>query len=244
MVVIKGILGIIKFFLIMGKYIFLSQSKNCNHTRLKERWSGEIINHFKLKIYVMGTPIDEDVPCLFVGNHISYLDIPVLISSFPGVTFVSKKAVKLWPIIGTAAVRMNTIFVERSSHNSRNSTKTEIKHSLKVKRQKIAIFPSGTTSLLNSQSWKKGVFEIAQDEDIFIQPFRVRYDPLRASAFIDDDSILTHMYSLLKTPYVKVFLEFHPPIKISSAIIDCEFWKNWCEEVLPPIRNEDFRSYI
>ena len=228
---IKNIFNVATIFFITGKYLLLSQKKKADFTSLKELWCEDLFNHLNIKFHLKGSPISSSMPCLLVGNHISYLDVPVLMSSCPGLAFVGKKEIKNWPIIGNGATKMETIFVERKNSVSRNSAKSEITRALKEKKQKIAIFPSGTTSLLVSPQWKKGVFEIAEEHDILVQPFRLRYTPLRAAAYIDQDDLLSHMYALFKVPQLDVYLEFHEPVKISSHIADCSFWKNWCEDV-------------
>jgi 1-acyl-sn-glycerol-3-phosphate acyltransferase len=49
-----------------------------------------------------------------VGNHLSYLDIPLLMQSSPNISFVAKEEVGRWPVIGAGAHALNTIFVKRS----------------------------------------------------------------------------------------------------------------------------------
>ena len=51
-------------------------------------------------------------PVLFVANHASYLDIPVLSALIPA-AFVAKAEVAGWPLIGFLAKMQNTVFVER-----------------------------------------------------------------------------------------------------------------------------------
>lgn len=232
MIKIKNFLSVVNFFIITSKCIMLSIKKNSDLSLVKKNWSKEIMKNFNIKLHVKGNPINEESePCLFIGNHISYLDIPVLIGGYPNITFVSKKEVKYWPLLGNAAIKMKTIFVDRGNSKSKNSAKKQINHALLEKKQKIAIFPSGTTSLLKSSSWKKGAFEIAEELGINVQPFRIRYEPLHLSAFVGNDSLLIHMFSLLNAPQIDVYLEFHEAIKINSAIDDCQYWKGWCENV-------------
>ena len=81
-----------------------------------------------------------------------------------------------------------------------------------------------------SERWKKGVFEIAENNAILIQPFRVRYDPLRAAAYIDQDNFIQHLYQLFNFKKIDVSIEFHEPVVITNSIEDCDYWKNWCEQ--------------
>jgi 1-acyl-sn-glycerol-3-phosphate acyltransferase len=221
---------VLKVFLITGKYLFLSWKKQSDIIDLKTRWSRDILNHFNINLKIEGSPVYSADPCIFIGNHISYLDIPLLLQGHPQVAFVSKKEVEKWPVIGSAAKKMKTIFVERSSRVSRNKAKEKITESLLENKAQIAIFPSGTTSLLLSSEWRKGVFEIAKNENISVQPFRIRYSPSRAAAYIDDDNLLIHMLQLFSLKSMDAFLEFHEPVSINSITEDCEFWKQWAEQ--------------
>jgi 1-acyl-sn-glycerol-3-phosphate acyltransferase len=223
------ILKVIKVFFLTGKYLHLSYADDADTVQLKQLWSNEILNHFNIKILMKGKPYFSAAPSILIGNHISYLDIPVLFSAFPDISFVSKKEVRSWPIIGRAAAKAHTIFVDRNSAHSRSSVRSDITNSLVDENKKMVIFPSGTTSIQTTLTWKKGAFEIAQENDIFVQPFRIRYEPMRAAAYIDQDNFLFHMYNLFTFKRVEVSLEFHRPVKIQDCISDCHYWKNWCE---------------
>lgn len=222
-------LKVLKVFLITGKYLFLSWKKQSDIIDLKTSWARDILNHFNINLKIQGSPAHPKAPCLFIGNHISYLDIPLLLLGHPQVAFVSKKEVGNWPVIGSAAKKMKTIFVERGSRTSRNETKEKITKSLLENKAQIAIFPSGTTSLLISSEWRKGVFEIAKNENISVQPFRIRYSSPRSAAYIDDDNLLIHMFNLFSLKSMDAFLEFHEPANIKSITEDCVYWKQWAE---------------
>src|ERR1700679_2478522 len=51
-------------------------------------------------------------PVLFVSNHSSYLDIPVLGALIPA-AFVAKAEVARWPLFGLLAKLQRTVFIER-----------------------------------------------------------------------------------------------------------------------------------
>ena len=229
MVDLKKIVKVASVFFLIGKHLRLAQKKESDIISVKSCCALDLLNKFNINIQIIGTPISQDGPNLFVGNHISYLDIPVLLHACPQISFVSKKEVKSWPIIGKAAVKMQTIFVERGNTISRTAAKSAITTSLITNKQSIAIFPSGTTAIKTSASWKKGVFEIAEKNHILIQPFRIRYEPLRAAAYVGNDNLLQHMYRLFSFKKIQVSIEFHEPIMIQNSLEECLYWKNWCE---------------
>ena len=230
MIQIKKIAKVAQVFSITGKYLRLTQKEDANFIQLKSRWAKDILNHFKINISVSGAPQSFLGPTIYIGNHISYLDIPILLYSCPEIAFVSKKEVKSWPVFGKVAIKMQTIFVERNNSKSRTAAKNEISKSLIEKNQKLVVFPSGTTSINSTSSWKKGVFEIAEANNIWVQPFRIHYNPLRTAAYIDKDNFLIHMYQLFNYKKIEASIEFHPPVKITDSIKECNYWKKWCEE--------------
>src|SRR6056300_18641 len=88
--------------------------------------------------------IDRAKDCnLFVSNHISYLDVPILGSNFP-LRFVAKSEVASWNLFGFLAKLARTIFIKRNRHDT-ISQKNKIKKALLLKEQ-VLIFPEGTTS--------------------------------------------------------------------------------------------------
>jgi 1-acyl-sn-glycerol-3-phosphate acyltransferase len=226
---LKKIKKIYKVFSITWKYLKLSSFSLSNVDDLKRRWSEEIISLFNIQLEILNRPKGNEGPFLFIGNHISYLDIPVLVNATPEISFVSKNEVKSWPIIGKAAIKGGTVFVKRENNLSRSNAKIQIGKKLVEENKKIIIFPSGTTSIRTSHFWKKGAFEIAKNNNVKIYPFRINYKQLGAAAYVGEDNFLIHMYQLLNCKEIKVMIEFHNPVYVTDVAHDCIVWKKWCE---------------
>jgi 1-acyl-sn-glycerol-3-phosphate acyltransferase len=220
-----------KVFTITLEHIKLSIISPIESMALKKSWSNRLLDHFKIELSIIGSPYSQDESLIFVGNHISYLDIPVIMAAEPKISFVSKKEVKYWPVIGVAASRAGTIFVNRGKKESRGAVKEQIANHLSKNIHRVVIFPSGTTAIHHSANWRKGAFEIAQSKNLKVQPFRIKYDPLEVVSYVGDDTFVTHLYELFKLNKIKATIEFHEPIFVSNPIEDCQRWKKWCEEV-------------
>jgi hypothetical protein len=82
-----------------AKYLHLSYADEVDSVNLGR----DIVNHFNIKILMKGKPFISNEPSILIGNHVSYLDIPVLFYTYPNISFVSKKEVRSWPISGQAA---------------------------------------------------------------------------------------------------------------------------------------------
>jgi len=206
-------------------YLRRARDPEQNVESLKRQWAFGLLNRMGVRTEIVGTP-SEQPSMLFVGNHISYLDIPILMALAPEVSFVSKKEIASWPIIGMGAKKIKTIFVERNCQDNRKAARETISTEIK-KGARIAVFPSGTTTLDESKQWKVGAFEIAKELGIPVQPFRLSYTPLRKAAYIGKDFFPFHLFQLAQSGDVKATIEFHPPVQVSDPIKSCLEWQEW-----------------
>lgn len=195
--------------------------------QLKEAWAQKMLNKLNVELEVRGVPAKTG-SILFLGNHISYLDIPVLLSVSGDLSFVAKSEVGKWPLFGAAAKKINTVFVKRESSQSRRNARGAINEALK-QGKRVVVFPSGTTCMAEQKPWRRGAFEIAHQGGWTIQPFRLTYKPLRKVAYIDRDFFPVHLYRLGKIPYIKALLEFHEPLKCTNPERDREIWQIWSQ---------------
>ncbi len=192
-------------------------------------WGEEIMEILNIHVRTTGTPSKE--PTLFIGNHISYLDIPLLCSRAP-VVYVAKKELQKWPLFGKAMTSVGTVFVDRSSIHSRKGAADEIAPYIKQSGQSVAIFPSGTTTLEEQKPWRWGAFVLAKRHGIPIQPFRLCYKPRRAVAFIEDDLFPPHLWNLVRLGKIEAQLDFHEPILVDDPDAEAKRWWQWTREIL------------
>jgi len=124
------------------------------------------------KLEVIGSEnIAPDQPYVFIANHLSYLDIPVLFAAVPhNLHFVAKKEVKKMPFIGWYMMATGMIFVDRSD---RSKAKASMMKAAKLvhKGKDVLMFPEGTRSRNGKlQSFKKGAFILAQNAKVPVIP--------------------------------------------------------------------------
>ena len=142
---------------------------------LPQLWHKGACAIFGIKIERVGVPY-TDSQVLYISNHVSYLDIPVLGSIIQQTSFVSKNDVANWPVWGFLSKLQQTAFISRS----RKDTKKEA-HSLDAMleaKKNLVIFPEGTsTNGLEVKDFKSSLFSLALKdglEDIVIQPITIR----------------------------------------------------------------------
>jgi 1-acyl-sn-glycerol-3-phosphate acyltransferase len=124
---------------------------------------------------------------LLVANHVSWLDILVLLATSP-VKLVAKGEVGDWPAIGKLAGLSGAIFLNRARPKQLPDTVREVAASLRDSKS-VAVFPEGTTFCGVGQGrFRPAMFQAAIDANAPVVPTSINYDST-AAAFIGDDTL-------------------------------------------------------
>jgi len=118
-----------------------------------------------VRVRIEGTENLPGQPCIFVSNHVSNMDAPVLLPSLPGRSsvFIKKKLMGI-PVLGLAMRMAKYIPVSRG--NSREEAQKSVEYAAEVLRGglNIVLFPEGTRSPDgNLLPFKKGGFFLAAE---------------------------------------------------------------------------------
>ncbi|MBB5055891.1 1-acyl-sn-glycerol-3-phosphate acyltransferase [Granulicella aggregans] len=141
-----------------------------------------------IRVEVVGRenlPVDRS--CIFMSNHVSNLDPPVLMPSLPGrSSILLKKSLMGIPILGTAMRMAKFVPVERG--HSVEAAKTSIAAAASALRSglNIIVFPEGTRSRDGRlKAFKKGPFFLAEDTKAPIVPIAISgtQDMMRKGSF-------------------------------------------------------------
>ncbi len=113
--------------------------------------------------------------CIFMSNHVSNLDPPVLMPSLPGrSSILLKKSLMGIPVLGTAMRMAKFVPVERGSNVE--AAKASIAAAASALREglNIIVFPEGTRSVDGRlKVFKKGPFFLAEDTKAPIVPIAI-----------------------------------------------------------------------
>lgn len=131
-------------------------------------------------------------PMLWVANHVSWTDIPLLGALQP-ISFLSKAEVRAWPVAGWLAHKAGTLFIRRGSGDS-NLIGQQIGRHLQ-QGHNLLIFPEGTTTDgLAVRTFHGRLLSSAIDSGVALQPVAIRYlragQPCPVAPFIGDDDML------------------------------------------------------
>lgn len=105
-------------------------------------WARSFLAVLGVELTLEGTP--PPGPCLVVANHLSYLDIPLLASLFPG-RFVAKSEIAAWPVLGQMAATVGTIFVEQRRQRDVLRVEREMTRTLAA-GVPVLLFPEGRST--------------------------------------------------------------------------------------------------
>lgn len=105
-------------------------------------WSVGMCMVLNIRVKTEGNP--PTAPFFLVSNHLSYIDIIPLYLNVK-CTFVAKKEVRSWPMLGFMVKTMGVIFVDRARKRDVTRVNDLMSKSLN-KYQGMVLFPEGTTS--------------------------------------------------------------------------------------------------
>ena len=111
---------------------------------------------------------------ILISNHQSNVDIPALLGYLPlDFSFIAKKEMKNWPLIGGWMKALNCIFLDRK--NARQGMK-DMKNAISKVEDgySYVIFPEGSrTEDGEVGEFKKGSFKLAKDSKVRILPLTI-----------------------------------------------------------------------
>jgi len=180
-----------------------------------------------LQVQVRGR-LSRKRPTLFVCNHMSYLDIPVLGGVLEG-SFVAKSEVDTWPGFGWLSRLQKTVFINRkqgSTADQRDSLLGRLEAG-----DSLILFPEGTSSDGNRLlPFKSALFAVANlevdGEPITIQPVSVSVTHLDGIplgrwlrpyyAWYGDMPLAAHVFEMAGLGRLRVVVQAHPPMTIKD----------------------------
>lgn len=192
-------------------------------SRSARLWHRAVCKVLGLSIDVIGQPLGG-VEIAFVGNHLSYLDIPLLGSVLRG-SFVAKREMRQWPLLGMMAKLQRTVFISRVPGDARAAV-DQVEAALAAGRNLI-LFPEGTTSDGSRVlPFKSSVFAVLLPRMVAglrLQP--VSLDLLSVDGHLARDSAVRNRYAyhseMVLGPHLWAFMHargahlrlcFHPPL--------------------------------
>jgi lyso-ornithine lipid O-acyltransferase len=198
--------------------------------KVAQLWQRLACRLMGVRVTVTGAPA-PDRPLLLLANHTSWLDIPVLASVAP-VSFIAKKEVAGWPVVGFLARAQRTIFVDRERRHATAAKADEVAGRL-ARGDIIVLFAEGTSGdgnkVLPFRSALVGAAQRAMAEGgtAVVQPVAIAYPnmlgiPLGRQhrplvAWYGGADLLPHLRRILSQGGVDVHVVFGPARRMESG---------------------------
>jgi 1-acyl-sn-glycerol-3-phosphate acyltransferase len=184
--------------------------------RWVRRWSTALLRLFAIELEVYGAlpPRRQGVGRLVVSNHRSAIDIGILLRIFGG-HMVSRADLSGWPLVGAAARRVGTVFVDREDASS-GATAIRVIRQLLKDGEVVCLFPEGTTFDGDEiRPFHPGAFVAALRTRAEVIPVGLAYPKGSGAAFVNE-TFLAHLSRMASAPATRVAACMGRPMAIGE----------------------------
>ena len=202
---------------IAGTFAMMERLRVGNSMARRQRWTSWFMARLSaalpFRVTVSGKLPGQ--PMLWVSNHVSWTDIPLLGMLAP-LSFLSKAEVRTWPVAGWLALKAGTLFIRRGSGDSKLIQKQMGQHLLGD--HSLMIFPEGTTTDGRSlRTFHGRLLSSAIETEVAVQPVAIQYlrdgKPDQIAPFVGDDDLLSHLRRLFANHVSDVHIHLLTPIE-------------------------------
>ena len=152
--------------------LFSARAARRSHAWIVSTWARLLTRLLGVRIEVEG-PLPR-APFFLVSNHLSYLDIPVLLTCLDA-NFLAKSEVAHWPLIGPLARATGTLFIDRSRPSDLRRVMPQVRRVLAGGRG-VIIFPEGTsTSGAQVLPFRSALFEVPAQAGLAVHTLALHY---------------------------------------------------------------------
>ena len=184
---------------------------------MMQRWASGLLAILDIKLHCHGKLPTLELPrVLFAANHVSWLDICVLMAACP-TRFVAKAEISKWPVLGLLSRNAGTLFIERAKRSDTLRINQQISEVLE-KGERVTVFPEGTTTNgMQLNHFHASLLQSAVAADALLYPVAISYrnsagDICQEAAYIEPSLILS-LQRILSQTSIDVNLTFNLPIQ-------------------------------
>jgi 1-acyl-sn-glycerol-3-phosphate acyltransferase len=185
-------------------------------------FAARVLRVLDVRVVVSGTRSAE--PVLYACNHLSWLDVLVLLVALPECALVAKQDVARWPLIGRIVRTSDTVLVERAP--TRGLLRAIAQVAARMSRgQSVALFAEGTTSDGSRVlPFKSPFFDAALRTGVPVVPVGLRAStgpggpPLaRHVCWWGDASLVAHLPLVAGTRQIRYAVRIGDPLLVSHV---------------------------
>jgi 1-acyl-sn-glycerol-3-phosphate acyltransferase len=206
-------------------------------------WGAVICKIIRLDVKVEGEA--PDPPFFLVANHLSYIDVFMMISKTKSV-FIAKNEVLSWPIFGFMSHTVGMLFIDRQKRTDVKRVNNQISNRIS-ESQGILLFPEGTTS--NGSKilpFKASLLAYPADNNLPVHYATIRYSTPENESFAadlvcwwTDITFPSHFLKLLKLKKINGTIRFgnDPIINNDRKELAKSFYDKAISQFVPVIDN-------
>ena len=186
-------------------------------------WSKILLLIIRLRVICKGTKNElPEHPFIVVANHISWVDIFVLLSVLP-TSFIAKIEIKKWFFLGYLVEMAGTIFIDRNRRKSLSEVAKKIKQKSVEYKKSYAFFPEGKTSSGKTiQKFHSGLFSLFfENQELTLLPVLIKYKKddvfTEVCAYVGDTTLLESVVRILKNSHLSAEVQIMPVSTIKNS---------------------------
>ncbi len=181
-------------------------------------WLAEAVEVLGVTVEVRGFERLEslDGGSLWLPNHISWLDIPLLGGVRTGTVFLSKSEIRRWPMIGRLARLAGTEFIERGRGSA--AAAEAVERGLEHGRQMVVFAEGTTTDGWSVRRFHARLLDAAVCLEQPVVPIALRYfdaagNRTTVPAFIDNETLWPSLWRVLSSRGLRGRIDVLEPIQ-------------------------------
>ena len=183
----------------------LPQNSHALRARIIQSFGRTLTWALGIKVHRKGQGASQRA--ILISNHRSYADIPVLCGLNP-VVFLAKAEVANWPVLGWAARKARTVFVDRNDPQSREKSRRALRTRLE-EGFSVLVFSEGTTTARGTlKPLKPGMFHEASTAQLPIQLVYIEFSQ-EEDSWIGDEPVSKHFFERFSQWRTHVTVEFN-----------------------------------
>lgn len=186
-------------------------------------WLAGVAPMLGVRARVQGLERLADLPrggSIWLPNHVSWLDIPLLGGLCDGTVFLAKSEIRRWPVIGRLAKLSGTEFIERGRGSEAASE--AVANGLVHGRQMVVFAEGTTTDGHMVRRFHARLLGAAVQMERPVVPIALRYYDAQgqrttAPAFIDNESLWSSLWRVLSFDGLEARIDVLEPIYPKSS---------------------------
>ena len=217
---LRAAVGMAAMLLLASLWLMIPRGNSLFRTGARASF-GALCWGFNLRVRAHGKPV-AGPGTLYVANHISWTDIPVLAMVLDA-SFVAKREVRRWPAIGRFAWHFGCVFIDREKRGTTRVQAEAVEAHLRGDLG-LAMFPEGTTGDGGPVlPFRSSLFALVSGEgDTRVQPVTMLYrrpdggalspQEARQIAWTGDDALWPNVVALAANGGAVVEIWFEEPL--------------------------------